>query len=38
MYGVTHDYTKKHGVISKEIFLSDHAPEEYKDRKSCGIR
>ena len=32
--GVTHDYTKKHGVISKEIFLPDHAPEEYKDRKT----
>ena len=31
--GVTHDYTKKQGVISKEIFLPDHAPEEYKDRK-----
>ena len=32
--GVTHDYTKKQGVISKEIFLPDHAPEEYKDRKT----
>ena len=32
--GVTHDYTKKQGVISKEIFLPDHAPEEYKDRKN----
>ena len=31
--GVTHDYTKKQGVISKEIYLPDHAPEEYKDRK-----
>ena len=31
--GVTHDYTKKLGVISKEIFLPDHAPKEYKDRK-----
>lgn len=30
--GVTHDYTKKQGVISKEIYLPDHAPEEYKDR------
>ena len=26
--GVTHDYTRKQGVISKEIFLPDHAPEE----------
>ena len=32
--GITHDYTKKQGVISKEIFLPDHAPEEYKDRKT----
>ena len=32
--GVTHDYTKKQGVISKEIFLPDHAPKEYKNRKT----
>ena len=32
--GVTHDYTKKQGVISKEIFLPDQAPKEYKDRKT----
>lgn len=32
--GVTHDYTKKQGVISKEIYLPDHVPEEYKDRKT----
>ncbi|GFE48181.1 hypothetical protein ScFU129_18120 [Streptococcus canis] len=32
--GVTHDYTKKQGVITKEIFLPDHAPKEYKDRKT----
>ena len=32
--GVTHDYTKKQGVISKEIFLPDYAPKEYKDRKT----
>lgn len=32
--GVTHDYTKKQGVISKEIYLPDHAPEKYKDRKT----
>lgn len=31
---VTHDYTRKQGVISKEIFLPDHAPKEYKDRKT----
>lgn len=32
--GVTHDYTKKQGVICKEIYLPDHAPKEYKDRKT----
>ncbi|HGN4929479.1 TPA: MobQ family relaxase [Streptococcus pyogenes] len=32
--GVTHDYTRKQGVISKEIYLPDHASEEYKDRKT----
>ena len=32
--GITQDYTKKQGVISKEIYLPDHAPEEYKDRKT----
>ncbi|MGI6766540.1 MAG: MobQ family relaxase [Lentihominibacter sp.] len=30
--GVTHDYTKKQGVIHKEIFLPDHAPKEFTDR------
>lgn len=32
--GVTHDYTKKQGVICKEIYLPDHAPKEYKNRKT----
>lgn len=32
--GVTHDYTKKQGVISKEIYLPDRASKEYKDRKT----
>lgn len=30
--GVTHDYTKKQGVIHKEIFLPEHAPKEFSDR------
>ena len=30
--GVTHDYTKKQGVIHKEIFLPEHAPKEFTDR------
>ncbi len=30
--GVTHDYTKKQGVIHKEIFLPEHAPQEFSDR------
>ena len=29
---VIHDYTKKQGVIHKEIFLPDHAPKEFTDR------
>lgn len=32
--GLTHDYTKKYGVIIKKIYLPDHAPEEYKYRKT----
>ncbi|ENY8964298.1 MobQ family relaxase [Clostridioides difficile] len=30
--GVTHDYTRKGGVVHTEVLLSDHAPAEYKDR------
>lgn len=30
--GVTHDYTKKGGVVHTEILLPEHAPEEYIDR------
>ncbi|MCL2546755.1 MAG: MobA/MobL family protein, partial [Oscillospiraceae bacterium] len=30
--GVTHDYTKKGGVVHTEILLPDHAPAEYSDR------
>jgi len=30
--GVTHDYTKKSGVIYTEIILPDNAPTEYHDR------
>ena len=30
--GVTHDYTKKQSVIHKEIFLPEHAPQEFTDR------
>ncbi len=30
--GVTHDYTKKQGVIHKKIFLPEHAPKEFSDR------
>ena len=32
--GVTHDYTRKEKVLVKNIILPDHAPEEYKDRKT----
>jgi len=30
--GVTHDYTRKGGVVHAEILLPDNAPAEYKDR------
>lgn len=30
--GETHDYTRKGGVILKEIFLPEHAPERFSDR------
>jgi ATP-dependent exoDNAse (exonuclease V) alpha subunit len=30
--GITHDYTRKGGVIHTEIMLPDHAPDEYADR------
>ena len=30
--GQTHDYTRKDGVIHKEILLPDHAPPEYASR------
>lgn len=30
--GMTHDYTRKGGVIYTEILLPDHAPAEYADR------
>jgi len=31
-YGLTHDYTKKGGVIHTEIMLPSHAPVEFADR------
>lgn len=30
--GLTHDHTKKQGVVHREIMLSEYAPEEYKNR------
>lgn len=30
--GVTHDYTRKGGIVHTEILLPDHAPAEYADR------
>lgn len=30
--GLTHDFTRKSGVVHREIFLPDHAPNEYLDR------
>jgi len=31
---ITHDYTRKKGVVHKEIILPDNAPEEYQDRQT----
>lgn len=33
-YGTVHDYTKKAGIVYKEIFLPPHAPERLKDRET----
>ncbi len=30
--GLTHDYTRKGGVVHTEILLPEHAPQEYADR------
>lgn len=30
--GITHDYTKKSGVVYAEIMLPEHAPQEWQDR------
>ena len=30
--GITHDYTRKGGVVHTEILLPDNAPAEYADR------
>lgn len=33
-YGTTADYTRKSGVVHKEIFLPANAPEKYRDRET----
>ena len=30
--GLIHDYTRKRGVVYKEVMLPEHVPETYKDR------
>ena len=30
--GVTHDYTRKRGLIYEQVFLPDYAPKEWSDR------
>ena len=30
--GITHDYTKKKGIVHTEILLPDHAPAEFSER------
>ena len=31
---IVHDYSRKNGVVFKEIILPDNAPSEYKDRQT----
>lgn len=31
--GITHDYTRKTGVVYSEVMLCENAPEKFKDRK-----
>lgn len=30
--GVQHDYTRKQGLVWQQVFLPDHAPQEWRDR------
>ena len=30
--GITHDYTRKRGLVWEQIFLPEHAPREWSDR------
>ena len=30
--GITHDYTRKRGLVWEQIFLPEHAPKEWSDR------
>ena len=30
--GIQHDYTKKQGLVWREVFLPEYAPQEWKDR------
>lgn len=32
--GINHDFTRKGGVVHREILLPDHAPKEYLDRQT----
>ena len=34
--GLTHDYTRKGGIIHSEIMLPTHAPPEFSDRAPSG--
>ena len=30
--GVQHDYTRKQGLVWQQVFLPEHAPQEWQDR------
>ena len=36
--GITHDYTRKGGVVHTEVLLPDHAPAELQTALFCGTR
>ena len=36
--GMTHDYTRKHGVVHTEILLPPHAPPSFSDRATLSAK
>ena len=36
--GMTHDYTRKHGVVHTEILLPPHAPPSFSNRATLSAK